>query len=122
MKKILVVEDDAPTAELVDMVLSAKGYFSVHTGDGSQVLPLAKKHRPDLILLDVMLPMQDGYSIQADLLREDQTRGIPVLIMTSKSEMQSLFETSPNVAGFIPKPFSVKELTDKVQSVLNDKF
>ena len=118
MAKILLVEDHEPTAELIQMVLKPRGYEIVHTTDGSKAFELARTFMPELILLDVMLPGLDGYGIQTKLLEDEATRKIPILITTSKLHVQEIFNTAPNVVGYVSKPFSVKELIQQIENVL----
>lgn len=119
MAKILMVEDDIPTAELVQMILKPRGIDLVHIADGSLAIETAKQHLPDLILLDVMLPGMDGYSIQSGLCEEDHLRKIPVIMLTSKAQMEEFFRTAPNVVDFIEKPFSIRDFLEKVNRQLN---
>lgn len=121
MPKVLLIEDDSQTAELIQMVLAPRGFDFVHTSDGAAAVDLAKNNPPDLILLDVMLPGLDGYGVQSQLLEQEETRSIPVIMMTSKSEMKGAFELATNVAGFIAKPFIIREFVDLVKSVLEKK-
>ncbi len=120
MSKILMIEDDIPTAELVQMILKPRGVELIHTADGTQAIAMAGEHRPDLILLDVMLPGMDGYTIQSKLCEEDELRRIPVIMLTSKAQMEEFFRTAPNVVDFIEKPFGIRDFLDKVQKHLSD--
>ena len=119
MPKILMIEDDIPTAELVQMILSPRGMELVHTADGAQAIQMAKQHSPDLILLDVMLPGMDGYSIQSGLCEDEDLRKIPVIMLTSKAQMEEFFRTAPNVVDFIEKPFGIRDFLEKVQRHLS---
>ena len=117
MQKILIVEDEQMIADMVTMVLKARGYEVIHTPDGSKAIVMAAVHQPSLIILDIMLPGLDGFSIQNKLYEDETLKKIPVIMMTSKSQMEDVFKTAPNVAAFIAKPFSMKELMEKVTSV-----
>jgi len=119
MAKILLVEDDMPTVELMELVLKPRGYEIIHTNDGSKAFKMAKEHRPELIILDMMLPQMDGYGVQMQMLEDDDTKKIPILITTSKAMMEEVFKTADNVRGFISKPFTVRELVDKIRNILN---
>ena len=121
MAKILIIEDNLLILELLDMVLKPRGHEIVFTIDGSKALGLALANHPDLIILDIMLPHMDGYGVQNALLQDGKTKDIPVLVVTSKPQVQDLFKTAPNVHGILHKPFSVKELTQKVDSVLKSQ-
>lgn len=121
MTKILVVEDEPMIADLIKMCLHPRGYEIVHISNGSLALETAEQHRPDLILLDVMLPGLDGYSIQNQLCENESLKNIPVIMMTSKTQMEDAFSTAPNVAAFISKPFTVRNLSEKIKTVLEKK-
>ena len=118
MGKILIVEDNLLVLELLDMVLKPRGHQITFTIDGSKAFELAADNQPDLIILDIMLPHLDGYSIQTALLQDPKTKDIPIIVVTSKVRAEELFTTTANVRGLLSKPFSVKELTQKVDSVL----
>ncbi|OGR81814.1 MAG: hypothetical protein A2902_06875 [Elusimicrobia bacterium RIFCSPLOWO2_01_FULL_64_13] len=118
MAKILIVEDQVLIVELIEMVLQHRGHQTHHTGDGGRAVELARSIRPDLILLDLLLPNMDGYVIQSKLLEHDETRAIPLIVVTSKSHTQEIFRMSTNVAAFIAKPFGVNELIQKVDDCL----
>src|SRR5437870_557245 len=113
MAKILLIEDDQPTVELMKMILGPRGFEILNTPDGQEALQIARDQKPGLILLDVMLPQLDGYSIQMRLQEDEATKDIPVIITTSKAEMEDVFKTASNVIAFIVKPFSIRELIDK---------
>ena len=121
MKKILLVEDDASTAELIKALLLPSGYEVIHVENGSGAVRMAKEQSPNLILLDVMLPGLDGYSIQAELLTDEETKGIPIILMTIKTQLEPIFADASNVAGFLSKPFNITELQAKIKSVLETK-
>lgn len=118
MPKILVIEDQPLIVELIEMVLKPRGYEVFNTGDGLKALEMVHEVRPDLILLDVMLPGMDGYSIQSKLLEDEDSKLIPIVVITSKTQVEEVFQTSANVFGFISKPFSVKDLIQKIEAAL----
>lgn len=118
MPKILIIEDQPLIVELIEMVLKPRGYEVFHTGDGRKALDLIHEIRPDLILLDVMLPGMDGYSIQSKLLEDEDSKHIPIVIVTSKTQVEEVFQTSANVFGFVAKPFSVSDLIQKIEAAL----
>jgi len=75
--------------------------------------------RPDLIILDVMMPIMDGYTLNGLLQREDMTRSIPILVLTAKGQkMRDLFEMAPNVAAYVQKPFDPKMLRELIIGIL----
>ncbi len=117
MKKILIVEDDASTADFIKTFLSYQGFEVRHTHEGSSVMETARNFKPDLILLDVMLPGMDGHSIQVKLLEDEVTRKIPILLVTARMELEQIFSDAENVVGLIAKPFDPRELLKKIKSI-----
>jgi len=119
MKRVLLVEDDPIIIDLIKAVLSSHNYDVVHTSDGSEACDVARKIQPDLILLDVMLPGLDGYSIHMQLGRDEDLMNIPVIVITAKSQLEDVFRQTSNFAGFVTKPFKIKDLLDKIEQTLS---
>jgi two-component system alkaline phosphatase synthesis response regulator PhoP len=116
MKLIYCVEDDESIRELVLYALKNEGYDAVgfESGEG-----LVNAKVPDLILLDIMLPGADGYSILKQLRKESQTREVPVIMLTSKtSEFDKVRALDMGADDYIPKPFGVMELLSRIRAVL----
>ena len=117
MKKILIIEDEPNIRELVSYNLKAAGYVPVEAEDGIEGLEAARRERPDLILLDVMLPGMDGY----DLCRELRNSGdkTPIIMMTAKTdEVDKVLGLEFGADDYIAKPFGVRELVARVKAVL----
>jgi DNA-binding response OmpR family regulator len=117
--QILIVEDDRSLADVLDYNLRQDGYETLVAYDGQDGLRQAKLRAPDLIVLDLMLPLVDGLEICRRLRADPVTRNVLVLMLTAKSE-----ETD-QVAGFsvgtddyVPKPFSVKVLLERIRALL----
>ena len=113
---VLVVDDEAAIAEAVRARLSSEGYRVLVAADGPQALELAVSERPDLVVLDLMLPGMDGLEVCKRLQRD---RWVPVLMLTAKTE------EADKVAGFavgaddyLTKPFSLRELAVRVKAIL----
>ncbi len=121
MAKILIVDDEEVICDLIVMVLEPEGHELLIQTEGSGVVELVREEKPDLILLDIMLPGVDGYTIQNTLSEDLELKKIPIIMMTAKSKMEDVFKTAPNVSSFISKPFSVHELTEKVNSALKSR-
>ena len=115
-KTILVVDDEASLRELVRVVLGAD-YRFVEAEDGEQALELARSDRPDLIVLDVMLPRLNGLEVLAELRRDGELKGIPVVIVTAWSHAQQLAESS-GADHFVSKPFDPDDLKLPVEELL----
>lgn len=125
MATILVVEDDATVVELLKMALEMDGHKVEVAEDGASAMEkLGVKYtvmeplRPDLIVLDIMMPRVDGYTLLIELLRNPATINIPVIVLTAKSQMKDTMIYEKNVAAFITKPFDISVLMEKVRKVL----
>ena len=115
-RKVLIVEDESNIAELINLYLKKEGYETMVAGDGGKALELYRLFRPDLVLLDIMLPVMDGWAVCAKIRETDKT---PIIMLTAKGE------TIDKVAGlemgaddYIVKPFEMQELLARVHAVL----
>ena len=115
-KKILIVEDDHNISELLQLYLKNEGYETVIANDGGEFIDQFRRFRPDLVLLDLMLPVMDGWGVLRTI-RQDSK--VPVIMLTAKGE------TSDKVTGlkqgaddYITKPFEMKEVLARVEAVL----
>lgn len=121
MSKILVVDDEKDVVELLKFLLEKDGYAVVTAYNGREALVAAKESIPDLILLDVMMPEMDGYTVQTQLLDDPATRNIPIIILTAKGQLRDVFAMSANVRAYIEKPFDPKTLRAKIQESIQPK-
>ena len=117
MKKALVVEDDANIAELLRLYLEKDGFEVGRAADGGEGLEMFRSFKPDVILLDIMLPVIDGWGVLREVRRND--RRVPVIMLTAKGE------TPDKVNGlelgaddYVTKPFEVKELLARIHAVM----
>ena len=115
-RKVLIVEDESNIAELINLYLKKEGYETMVAGDGGKALELYRLFRPDLVLLDIMLPVMDGWAVCAKIRETDKT---PIIMLTAKGE------TIDKVAGlemgaddYIVKPFEMQDLLARVHAVL----
>jgi len=119
-KRILIVEDETSIVQLLSLVLSKAGY-EIHTcQSGRDAVAKVKEVRPHLILLDVMLPGLDGRAVVSILEQDDELNGIPVIVTSALVESEAMFRPFPQVKAFCAKPFVLKDLLTKVQTVLGD--
>ncbi len=117
--KILVVEDEKDIARMIDYNLKKEGYRTILLHDGSYAAMTAGKERPDLILLDLMLPGLDGLDVCRRLKADAKTSRIPIIMLTAKSEeSDKILGLGLGADDYVTKPFSVKELLARVQAVL----
>lgn len=118
-KTILIVEDEPAVVDLLKFLLEKDGYAITVAGDGEEALKQVTATRPDLILLDIMLPKLDGYTVHKQLQADEKTANIPTIVLTAKGGMQDLFQLEKNIVAYIEKPFDPKVLREKVNEVLN---
>jgi two-component system alkaline phosphatase synthesis response regulator PhoP len=115
-KRILVVDDDAKTVELVKLYLNRDGYKVITSYDGLEALRIARESRPDLIVLDLMLPGLDGLQVCRTLRAESD---VPIIMLTAKTaEQDRLVGLDLGADDYVTKPFSPKELAARVRAVL----
>lgn len=117
-KKILAIDDEPEMLSLVRLSLERGGYQIVTCESGSKAWDSIIAEKPDLLVLDVMLPGIDGYSLQIKLSQEEATKNIPVIVMTALEPSRTLFKKFPQVVGFMTKPFNPDELLQKVESTI----
>ncbi len=116
MVKILLVEDDKTLLETVEYNLAAQGYQVVAASDGRQALAIAREEKPDLALLDVMLPGMDGLELCRQLRQES---AIPILMITARTdEVDRVVGLEVGADDYITKPFSMRELMARVKAHL----
>lgn len=119
MKLIYCVEDDSGIRELITLALSTADFEVVGFEESQSFYAELKKRRPDLILLDLMLPKVDGMSILSELKKDANSCDIPVIILTAKSlELDKVKGLESGADDFITKPFGVLELQARVKAVL----
>ncbi|PIU84061.1 MAG: hypothetical protein COS68_00750 [Elusimicrobia bacterium CG06_land_8_20_14_3_00_38_11] len=118
-KTVLIVEDEPSVVDLLKFLLEKDGYTTAVAFDGEEALKQVTAARPDLILLDIMLPKIDGYTVQKQLQADEKTANIPTIVLTAKGGMQDMFQFEKNIVAFIEKPFDPKILREKVKEVLN---
>lgn len=120
---VLVVDDYAENVELLKELLTASGYEVTTAYDGEEALKKVDRRKPDLILLDIMMPKMDGYQVCEALRSKEETKEIPIIFVTAKTEVKDWTHAIFNVGvnSYITKPINPKKLLDKVKSVLKMK-
>lgn len=114
--KILIVEDETNIADSIKLNLEAEGYNVEYTTDGQMGLHYARTLKPDLIILDIMLPKLDGFEVNKIIQKE---LSIPVIFLTAKSdEISTVLGLELGADDYISKPFSMRELISRVKAVL----
>lgn len=120
MKKILIVEDNKQSSDILKEVLEHEGYNVMIANDGINGLRYAKKEIPDLILLDLLLPKFSGFDICLKLMEDDKTRRIPIIIISTLAEDKSTFDKLKrcDVIRFMKKPYNIDELLSEIKNIL----
>lgn len=118
-QRILIVEDEADIRELLVFNLQRDGYATLETGNGKEGLDMARARKPDLILLDVMLPGMDGFTVCRELERDPATACIPVIMLTARGEeVDRIVGLELGADDYVVKPFSVRELILRIRAIL----
>lgn len=115
MKRILVVDDEPELRRIFAEVLSDEGYAVTLAGDGRAALDRAAAERPDLVLMDVMMPRLDGRQARQAMRERPDLRPIPVVLMSAGAG-DARFD--PTLEGFLPKPFDLNDLLDLVHRLI----
>ena len=120
--RILVIEDEEDIQMLISFNLNKEGYEILIESSGEKGLETARRKNPDLILLDLMLPGMSGFDVCSTLKEEEATDGIPIVMITAKSEEEDIVKgLELGADDYITKPFSVKVLCARVKTVLRRK-
>jgi DNA-binding response OmpR family regulator len=116
---ILIIEDDPSVRTLLDKSLTARGYKVSLVKDGLEGLTRLEQERPDLILVDIMMPRLDGMTFVRALKGDKDQKSIPVIFLTAKNDPKSMID-GINVGAkfYVTKPFQIDELLDKVKKCL----
>ena len=117
---ILYIEDERPVIELVRQTLQVAGYKVTGVTSGEQGLAMMRQHRPDLLLLDLMMPDVSGWDVYQAMKSDNQLADIPVIVITAKVPERGrvIVADLPPVDDYITKPFSMARLIRSVQSCL----
>ena len=118
-KRILIADDTAASLSLLTSVLEPCGYEVLAASNGKDALKLAERAQPDLIMLDIVMPGHNGFSVCRTLKTEEATRGIPVIFLTSRQETESVVQGfRVGAVDYIIKPFQAEEVITRVATHL----
>lgn len=120
--KILVVDDDREMVELIQLFLDNAGYVTLSAFSGEEALEKTFNEKPDLILLDIMMPRIDGWEVLRRIKEDPEARKIPVAFITARTQnIDKMIGLSVmKAAGYITKPFSKQELLGEVRRILEE--
>lgn len=119
MQRVLIVEDEVDIADLIMFNLQRAGYEVLKAHDGITGTETAIRERPDLIVLDLMLPGRDGYSVFREIRRDARTSRIPVIMLTARAQTEDRIQgLEAGADDYLTKPFSPKELVLRVNAIL----
>lgn len=116
-KKILVIDDDLEIVELLRKRLEFHQYNVITATDGAAGFNLLVEQRPDLIVLDIVMPQMDGYTFVQELKRNEEFKKTPVIVITAKADMEQLF-LSEGVSACLLKPIQTQILLEKVSALI----
>jgi DNA-binding response OmpR family regulator len=119
-KRVVCIEDEPEMIDLVKLILSRKGYQVVGALGGREGLEAIGREKPDLVLLDLMMPDMDGWEVYQKMKADDATKHIPVIVVTAKAQSidKVLGLHIAKVDDYITKPFGPQELLESVETVL----
>jgi DNA-binding response OmpR family regulator len=118
-RKILLIEDDRDIVEMVEYNLQEEGYETIAALDGQKGIEKAQTEKPDLIILDIMLPVIDGFEVCKILKSDNRTMNIPVIILSAKSqETDKVVGLELGADDYVTKPFSPRELIARIRAIL----
>ncbi|MFZ5801480.1 MAG: response regulator [Candidatus Omnitrophota bacterium] len=121
MKTILIVDDEKDIRELLQKKLEKEGYGTMVFENASEALNMCRVRRPDLILLDIVMPDMNGYEFARKLYADKDTQGIPIIFQTGKDLQPQAIENRVHEIGafdFITKPYTVEELLAQIKEAL----
>jgi two-component system, OmpR family, response regulator MtrA len=122
MKKILFIEDDLALQHAVSQVLGQGGYEIVSATDGERGLGAVKEEKPDLILLDLILPKKDGFAVLAELKGNPDTKGIPVIVLTNleaSADVERVLEAGATTY-LVKTNYRLEEIVQKIRGILGE--
>ena len=118
-KKVLIVDDEEDIISLIKISLNLAGFDTFEALDGQKALTILKKQKPDLILLDIMMPRMDGYELCKRLKKNRKLKGIPVVFLTAKGQKEDAEKgLACGADDYIVKPFDPYELGERVRELL----
>ncbi|TET64384.1 response regulator [Candidatus Aerophobetes bacterium] len=119
MKKILIADDRSEVVELVKVTLEGEGYRTIDASDGREALEKIRKEKPDLILLDIVMPKMNGFEDLREVKKDPKTKEIPIIMLTAKGQKSDQEKGKElGATGYIIKPFSPSALLERIEEIL----
>lgn len=120
MKRVVCVEDEPEMIDLVRLILGRRGFYVIGANGGIEGLETVRREKPDLILLDLMMPDMDGWEVYQQIKADPGLRSIPVIVVTAKAQSidKVLGLHIAKVDDYITKPFGPQELLESVEKIL----
>lgn len=119
MKRIIITDDEIMNLRMTEFILKKAGYETVKTASGIECLNAVKEQKPDLILLDLLMPEMNGFEVIERLREMDEGRDIPVILLTAAEDKESLDKAHElGVSACVGKPFKQEDLLETIQSVI----
>ena len=117
-KKILIVDDEEDILHFLELVLKERGYQVLTAGSGREAIEKARRARPDLVLLDIMMPQMDGWEVLKLLRVDEATAAIPVAMVSARTDPRDRVQgLQEGAVDYICKPFALEDLLAKVESI-----
>ncbi len=119
---VLVVDDDRNAVDILNRLLTKEGFTVLCASGGREALTLVAAHQVDVILLDVMMPEMDGFQVCEALRKSDRTRGIPIILLTAKDDMETrVVGMRLGVSEFLTKPINKTELFGRLRAQIHQR-
>ena len=117
--RVLSIEDDRALGQFLQAVFTAQGFAVDWAGDGVEGLARARQHKPDLVILDLLMPYKNGFEVLRELKAHPETSGVPVIILSSNSREEDIVKAlNAGADDFVVKPFRARELVARARKVL----
>jgi len=120
-EKILVVDDDIQIANMLRDIIEPLGYQVEICSNGLEVISTLHSYKPNLLIMDVMLPGIDGYSLTSTISEDTELTGLPIIVVSALEASRSMFSRFPQVTAFLTKPFNITDLLEAVNTALAKK-
>jgi DNA-binding response OmpR family regulator len=119
--RILVVDDDPEISSLVQYTLESQGHTVRVCDNGREVLDTLRSYKPELLVLDVMLPGVDGYSLATQISEDPDLKDMPIIVLSALEPSRTMFQRFNQVATFLTKPFNTDDLSEAIKVSLAKK-